>query len=191
VRLFVAIELGEAVIHAAVELILELRRRAVGLAPTARVTWLTPDRLHVTLAFIGDADAARTSAIAGCLRAPFAGPSFDMSIAGLAAFPGRGTPRVLWAGVEEGRDRLLRLETELHVRCPPALIPSDERPYHPHLTLARVREADGLRAASLLEGLERIALGTSRVEAITLFESRLSPKGPTYVPLQRTGVVGG
>ena len=65
------------------------------------------------------------------------------------------------------------------------------RPYSPHLTLARVREAAGLRSASLLDGLEDRSLGTTRIDAITLFQSRLSPKGPTYVPLLRTSLRAG
>jgi 2'-5' RNA ligase len=186
VRLFAAIELAEGVIRTAVDLIEELRRRVERLAPSARLTWLPPDRLHITLVFIGHVDADRAAIIAGHLQAPFAGPPFQMTIGGVGAFPVRGSPRVLWAGVEQGRDRLLNLEKQLRARCAPATSPEDERPYQPHLTLARVREAAGLRTASLLERLEGTTLGTTWVEAITLFESRLSPKGPTYVPLMRS-----
>jgi 2'-5' RNA ligase len=53
-----------------------------------------------------------------------------------------------------------------------------------------VRAAPGLRAARLLEGLEKRSLGTTRIDAITLFESRLSPTGPTYVPMLRTSLGG-
>jgi 2'-5' RNA ligase len=53
-----------------------------------------------------------------------------------------------------------------------------------------VRTATGLRADRLLEGLERSSLGTTRIAAITLFESRLSPTGPTYVPMLRTSLGG-
>ena len=67
-------------------------------------------------------------------------------------------------------------------------VPAEERPYQPHLTLARVREAAGLRAAALLDGLGSRHCRHDHVDAITLFESRLSPKGPTYVPLQRTAL---
>ena len=57
-------------------------------------------------------------------------------------------------------------------------------------TLARVREAGGLRSAALLESIKDTTFGTTTVDAITLFESRLSPKGPNYVALQRTGLRG-
>ncbi len=58
--------------------------------------------------------------------------------------------------------------------------------YDPHLTLARVRDATGLEVPALLEGLAETEIGRMEVEAITLFESRLSPQGPTHTALQRT-----
>ena len=58
--------------------------------------------------------------------------------------------------------------------------------FSPHLTLARVRDASGLRAGPLLESVADYRFGATPVDAITLFQSRMSPKGPTYVGLQRT-----
>jgi 2'-5' RNA ligase len=90
---------------------------------------------------------------------------------------------VLWAGVASGRDELLAAEREISARLARLGIPKEVRPYSPHLTLARVREPAGLRSARLLDGLTDQSLGTVRVDAITLFHSKLSPKGPTYTPL--------
>ena len=67
-------------------------------------------------------------------------------------------------------------------------MPSDERPYHPHLTLARVREAAGLRAAALLEGLERTAARHVAGRGDYTVREPAVSEGPTYVPLQRTNV---
>jgi 2'-5' RNA ligase len=53
-----------------------------------------------------------------------------------------------------------------------------------------VRDPAGLRTATLFDGVADRVFGTSRVEAITLFHSRLSPNGPTYEPLQRTELFG-
>jgi 2'-5' RNA ligase len=66
----------------------------------------------------------------------------------------------------------------------------EDRPYRPHVTLARVKEPAGLRTAPLLEGVREHEFGVRRVDAITLFESRLSPRGPTYMPLHRTPLAG-
>ena len=78
------------------------------------------------------------------------------------------------------------MERAVSARLAATGVPPEERAYRPHLTLARVRDAAGLKSRPLFEGLAERALGTTRVEAITPYESRLSPKGPSYVPLRRT-----
>jgi len=186
VRLFLAAEIGERLAGRAADLIRDLEKRAADAAPRARVTWLTPDRLHITIRFIGEVDDVRAAAIAAALQLPLDVGPFDLTLNGTGAFPKRGPPRVLWAGIEQGRDALITVEREISSRLTAFGIPPEGRPYSPHLTLARVREAKGLRSAALLEGLEDRSLGTTHIEAITLFQSRLSPKGPTYVPLLRT-----
>ena len=189
-RLFVGVEIDPRVAAAAGALVDELRHRAQRLAPRARITWIPPDRLHLTVRFIGNVNDVAEHAIRSVLEAAVAVSPFDLSLAGIGAFPGSGRPQVLWAGLGDGRDRLQQVERDVTPRLTRAGIPPEGRPYSPHLTLARVREAAGLMAPPLFDGLERTALGTTRVEAITLFESRLSPKGPTYVPLQRTFLHG-
>src|SRR5207302_1775918 len=124
-------------------------------------------------------------AICGALEPPVSISPFDLTLAGAGAFPKRGAPRVLWAGVTAGREELLLAEREISSRLATLGIPEEERAYSPHLTLARVREPAGLRSARLLEGLTDKRFGTVRIDAITLFHSKLSPKGPTYTPLLR------
>ena len=185
-RLFVAVEIGEAIASAAAVLSAQLQRRAARLAPRARVTWVPPERLHLTVRFIGHVDEAKQRAVAAVLEPRLAVPSFALALGGTGAFPPRGEPRAIWAGVADGLERLQQLEREVTLRLQEAGIPAEDRPYSPHLTLARVREAHGLRAAALLEEHRGVDLGATNVEAITLFASRLSPKGPTYVALQQT-----
>ena len=187
-RLFVAAEIGERLVSRAVELIRELEKRTADAAPRAQLTWLAANRLHITIRFIGEVDDVRAAAIVAALQPPLGVPPFDLTLAGMGAFPKSGPPRVVWTGIEHGRDDLIAVERELTSRLTTLAIPPEGRPYSPHLTLARVREAAGLRSASLLEGLEDRSLGTTRIDAITLFQSRLSPKGPTYVPLLRTAL---
>ena len=189
-RLFIAVELDSAVTSTAAAMAEELRRRASRLAPRARITWIPAQRLHLTVRFIGNSDPAGVQAISGTLTAPLQTAAFDLTICGAGSFPRSGKPQVLWAGVTTGLDRLHRVEQEVSSRLAGAGVAAEDRPYSPHLTLARIRDAAGLRAATLLAGLESRAVGTTRVAAITLFESRLSPKGPTYVPLQHTVLAG-
>lgn len=185
-RLFVAVEIAPAVAEAAAALIEQLRERAIRLAPRSRISWVTADRLHVTVRFIGNVDADRADAVRRVLAPSLGQAPFDLTLAGVGTFPPKGPPRVLWSGVSDGREPLLAIEQRVGERLARAGIAAEERPYNPHLTLARVREAGELRSAALLEDAGETTLGTTAIEAITLFESRLSPKGPTYVALQRT-----
>jgi 2'-5' RNA ligase len=184
-RLFTAIELGDAVATRAGALVGELRARAAAMAPAAKITWVPAERAHLTLRFIGEVDEARAARVIHALRDPLRAAPFVVRWGAAGAFPPKGAPRVLWIGVESGGAALEAVEAEVSGRLRAVGIPPADRPYRPHLTLARVREPGGLRTAALFDRLEA-GLGETPVDAITLFQSRLSPKGPAYTTLQKT-----
>jgi RNA 2',3'-cyclic 3'-phosphodiesterase len=188
-RLFVGIEISPAVVTATIELIAQLQAASAKLAPQSRITWVTAERLHITIRFIGHVDDTRVDGIRAVLAPPLALDPFNLTIAGVGTFPPKGPPRVVWAGLGGGRDQLVAIEPAVSERLARAGVPHEDRPYNPHLTLARVRDAAGLRSAPFVGSHRDVSLGTTPVDAITLFESRLSPKGPTYVALARTPLV--
>ena len=190
-RIFVAVECGEEIAGNAAAAIARLRAHVAERAPAARLTWAAPERLHLTVRFIGEVAPATAETIAAALAPPLPLPAFTFTVGGLGTFPPRGAPRVLWAGLRSGPDELHALDRAVTGRLLPLGVPPEDRPYSPHLTLARVRDAAGLRAADLVAPLAEAAFGTAQVDAITLFESRLSPKGATYRPLQRTPLASG
>jgi 2'-5' RNA ligase len=185
-RLFIGLEVGDAIAHEAQHVVETLRRRAASLAPAARITWVTTARMHITVRFIGQVDDTRAEKIVAACRQPVPVDPFELFVSGTGTFPPRGAPRVIWAGIAGGVGESELVEREVTARLTPLGIAPEERRYRPHLTLARVKEPARLRAAALLEGIEQHPFGHVQVSAITLFESRLSPKGPTYVPLLRT-----
>ena len=185
--MFVAVEIGTKVQAVASRVIDELKRRTVQIAPRARVAWVKPGLLHLTVRFIGEVDADRTEQILGALGVPLRARAFDLTFAGAGTFPPGRPPRVIWAGIREGLKEIKEVEREVRSRLEGLLPPDgDDRAYNPHLTLGRVKNPSGLRPAALLDGLEAAVLGVVRVGAVTLFESRLSASGPTYVVLRRT-----
>ncbi|HEY1303093.1 MAG TPA: RNA 2',3'-cyclic phosphodiesterase [Vicinamibacterales bacterium] len=185
-RLFTGIELDSAVVGAAGDLLDELARRAARQAPRARVAWITPERLHVTVRFIGHTDEAGYARIRAVLEPPIEVQPFSLTVERLGWFPPSGQPRVLWAGLAGDRASLDAVEREVTSRLTQVGVPPEARAYGPHLTLGRVKEAAGLKAAALFRDLTDVVLGTTAVGAITLFESRVSSKGPTYLPMQKT-----
>ena len=186
-RLFTGIELGDAERTKAAATMTQLQERVRQQAPNARVTWIAEERLHLTLRFIGQVDALLAERIVAALRTPLPLPPFTLEFGALGTFPPRGAPRVLWIGVADGRDAVVRVESEVSDRLLDLGIQKEDRPYSPHLTLARIREPAGLRTRALFDGVSA-SIGRTDVEAITLFESRLSPKGPTYVVLEKTAL---
>ena len=178
-----------------IELDAHVRERAAAIAEALRIQlgrridarWIPAANLHITLWFIGEVADDRAEALLRTIGPPFAGASFDIHIAGLGAFPASGAPRVIWVGVPSGGEQLVRLHAELAARLRPFGEP-ERRGYSAHLTIARVKDIPGgdrdghVRAA--FRASPAVA-GQCRVAAVTVFRSRLSPKGATYEPLLR------
>jgi 2'-5' RNA ligase len=191
VRLFVAADAGPGITGAAQAVVAELRARVEQQAPSARVTWIPAPLMHLTIRFIGDVPDDRIDAVTRVLAEPLAVAPFTLEVTGIGAFSSHGAPRVLWARLAQGAAELRRVERLVTGRLQSVGIPPDEREFTPHLTLGRVRDGRGLRTLALVAGYETRALGTATVDAITLFQSRLSPNGPTYVALHRTPLTAG
>lgn len=174
-RLFVAVHLTEEVrgrLAAAQD-----RLRAV----QAQVSWVRPGNIHLTLKFLGEVAPARLADIRRALAdaARQAAP-FEASLVGLGSFGGR-TPRVVWAGVADGAERLATLAGQVDATLHGIGFARESRPFAPHLTLGRVRSPQ--RAAELLGGLRaeaREEFGRIPVATVFLMESRLDPQGSIY-----------
>ncbi|MET0215502.1 MAG: RNA 2',3'-cyclic phosphodiesterase [Vicinamibacterales bacterium] len=160
-----------------------------------KASWVRPNRMHLTLHFFGDADAALEQCARMALAEPIAEPSFDLSFQGLGFFPERGSPRVLWLGIRDGIHALRRIHAALSARM--GTLTDASQPFTPHLTLARFRERSPRAQYAEIARIPAAA-GPSRIDRVTLYESCLSPAsldlrsgrpevarraGPTYVPL--------
>jgi 2'-5' RNA ligase len=183
---FVAVEVGPDIQRAAAGVIEELKSRAARSAPRARVSWVKPERIHVTVRFIGEVDEPQSAAIRSALEPALSASRFDLTIQGIGCFPPRRPPRVLWAGVAAGLEALRAVEREIGSRLEGLAIPRTEGDYNPHVTLARVKHPAGLQPKTLFAGFEDVVFGTVGIEAVTLFESRLSSTELVYLAHGRT-----
>ena len=107
--------------------------------------------------------------------------SFSATLQGIGVFPKMVFPRVVWVGVERGRENLIDIHRQLDV----GLIQLGFRPEHelytPHITLFRVKS--GLHREALVEALlkhQETEFGEFNVRAIQLKRSILTPNGPIY-----------
>jgi 2'-5' RNA ligase len=186
-RLFVAVEIDDAVRKAAADAVERLRAELSRRGAHLDARWVPADNLHITLWFIGEVDEVRAEAIASVLRPPFPFDPFDIRIAGFGAFPTGGPPRVLWSGVPTGQQGLAALHAETGVRLRPLGFEAERRPYSAHLTIARVKDmsrGSGPVVREVLAGTAAEAGGTA-VSAVTLFRSRVTSRGSTYEPIAR------
>jgi RNA 2',3'-cyclic 3'-phosphodiesterase len=176
-RLFIAVDVDEATRGQIARIATALRG---ALDATVKASWVRPDRMHLTLHFSGSADARLEQRALDALAHPVRESPFDVTFDRLGLFPEHGSPRVVWLGVRDGLEPLRRIHRtlidELRVQ------PDHGGPLTPHLTLARIRVRVP-RAKFAQIGAIRASAGPSRIDRVTLYESRLSPAGPTYVPL--------
>ncbi len=184
-RTFLAIELPVAVRQAIVR---EAQRVAHALAAHSDgLSWVRPDMLHVTVKFFGETPESQMDGIRQAVgRAVSTRPSFDIAIEGGGAFPDRRAPRVLWAGIGGDVDTLAALVECVGKSVVPLGFPQEGKPFHPHLTLARVRRAYRDVGSTLgVAGIftTPVACGRVPVERVALFKSDRRPGGSVYTKL--------
>ena len=174
-RTFIAIDLEPGLKTALQGLIRALK------ATGADVRWTQTNGLHLTLKLLGEIDEEKSTGVKRTIQ-EVAGrhASFPLRLEGTGAFPGEHNPRILWAGfaAETG---LLAFQDELERELVREGFPREERAFHPHLTLGRVKGPGRVRDAMLeLEKYRRDSLGKMTVHKVALFESRLRPEGAEY-----------
>lgn len=185
-RLFIALDVSDEVRRRARKVIDRLEHQ---LAPTGRggarrpspVRWVAAERLHLTLRFIGEVADPVAAEIEARLQPPYAAPPFEIALSGVGVFPPTGGPRVVWVGIAEGAERVREIQAETVRRLEGLPLRADDRPFSAHLTLGRFRET-AARYRHRLEAVRAVDAGRCTIDHVTLYQSRLSPKGPTYVP---------
>lgn len=179
VRAFLAIELNAAVQDALTGLLRRLHQT------TARVTWVKPANVHLTLRFLGDIDETQRSLLeARCASICAAFAPFTITVHGIGAFPNTRRPRVVWAGVEARDDTLVSLQREAESAARAVGLAPDTKRFSPHITLGRVRdEGSSGNLHALLEADRTFHAGDIQVTTVALFQSTLSPQGSIYTRL--------
>lgn len=177
-RTFVAIQLPASVRTQAGRLAAELAAQQGGWRAVPE------DRLHLTLAFLGDLgpDAVRAVTEATTAAAEGVVP-FDLRLHRLGAFASPGSARVLWAGCSDGADEVRRLHVRLLARLPAGLVGDPEPRFEPHVTLARTRGRRPRDAAELVTAFADWESDPFGVEAVDVLASELTPTGPRYTRL--------
>jgi 2'-5' RNA ligase len=191
-RTFIALEMNED-LHRHLERVID---QVAQVLPNAR--WVNPAGIHLTLAFLGEltdaqlAEAMQAAAIAAHQAHPF---TYRLSRLGIFGSPQQ--PRVLWMGIDEPSGALTRLHRILNQELEQRGFEIDKRPFSPHLTLARFKQA---LTFDEQQGLQRVLAGKQqglvstqicRVEHVSVMKSELLRTGARYTCLGEYGLERG
>jgi RNA 2',3'-cyclic 3'-phosphodiesterase len=183
VRVFVAVDIGDAVRREAARVISALQMKLEAAKTPPKVSWVKASALHVTIRFLGEVEGGEVERIKPLLAPPIAVAPFDVQWRGIGTFPNNRHPRALWLGVIGGAAQLAAIEAEISKRLTGAAVELDDRALLPHLTLGRVKMAGaGVDWPKILQSAE-VKNAVSRIERVTLYQSQLSQYGPNYTEL--------
>jgi len=181
-RVFIAIEMPSEVRARLAEHSKSLRQ----MNPDVRASWARQENLHLTVKFLGEIPIARMEALSLAAEAATREiDQFDLIVGSCGAFPGQGQPRVLWIGIEDQSGKLARLHKALEKECAKAGFAREARPFHPHLTIARVRQPRGSRTLAQLHKQSGFASESVAVSELVVIRSELSSEGSKYTIISR------
>lgn len=183
IRCFIAIELAESIQKKLARLADQLAQK-IGIDNNT-IKWVDPQRIHLTLKFLGNVDDNEIVDISQALsQAALDFEPFELEFGDLGCFPSGGSARVLWIGIKDGQYELTALQESVEELLEILDFPPENRKFNGHLTLARIKSSPTGRAVrQVVEDSEPITLGRQDVTHITLFQSDLTRTGPIYTAM--------
>jgi RNA 2',3'-cyclic 3'-phosphodiesterase len=149
--------------------------------------WTSESNLHLTMRFFGSVDEAEAIGIGEALQKVVGeAKAFSVSAGELGCFPNASRPRIVWLGLKKDTEPLVKLEASVRAATAEFGQAPEDRDFHPHLTLARVKEARRQDRDALRELMGKgapIDVSVWRVEELELIRSELRPSGSVYTTL--------
>ncbi len=188
VRTFVAISLPRTMITRLIALQDHLRKTGL------RASWPRPETMHLTLRFLGDVAPVKLDTLKKALETGYATcEPVRLALNGAGVFPNRRRPKVVFAEVTVPAGNLAPLRAVADLAAVQAGLPPDNKAFHPHVTLARLRR-DRLNAEALarlyhaLDDAGTFHAGAIDVSNVSLFSSRLSSGGAVHQVMATYGL---
>ena len=147
--------------------------------------WVTPDHIHLTLRFLGDVpDESVPSLLQAMAQAAQGQTAFTLRARALGCFPQPARARVLWVGLDDPSQALGRLNERLMAALTPLGFPPEDRPFHPHLTLARIQSVRrSSQLLPMLQAYQNRDFGEFLVTQVHLVQSQLLRGGALHTIL--------
>lgn len=177
-RLFVALDLP-----------LDCRQELADLALELRGTrWLDPERIHLTLAFLGEISEHLRPDLIEALS-EVSSPALRLDFEGVGFFPRRGAPTTFWVGCRED-ERLTVLKRRIDRALATTGVSVERRRFRPHVTVARLKNCRPADLEALLQTHSLFSRPAVDVASFSLYSSKLEPDGAVYRVEQRFALEG-
>ena len=150
------------------------------------VSWVKPGNVHLTLKFLGEVEEERIEDVfSGTEKALKGSKAFKLSLKDLGCFPNLRRPRVVWVGVDRGKDELSQMQREIEEELSKLKFTKEQRPFSAHLTIGRVKSPKNIeRLISLIE-TTNFQTEEVKVDEVVVMKSQLHPQGAIYTPLKK------
>lgn len=186
-RLFTGIAIAPDVLKNIEKVLEELR-------PLAPLNWAPVENLHITSKFIGEWPEPNLAELAQALSRIQPSGQISIAVRRFGFFPNPHSPRVLFAGVQSG-PALADLARSIDEALLPLGCAREERPYSPHLTLAKINQAK-IKNEQIRDLREHIAsmtqtdFGSFDAVEFHLYLSKTGPRGSVYTKLASYSLIG-
>ncbi len=179
IRAFIALEFDKEIQEELKRIQILLKRKIKG-----HISWVKTGNIHLTLRFLGNINTAQSiqiqEIISGiCLK----NEKIKIKLGSLGVFPNFNKPRVLWVAINEGAEKISFINSYLEKDLQKINFPNEEKPFHPHLTLARIKHLESI--ANIEQIIQEAAPQeiSSYIEKIVLFKSTLTTRGAIYAKI--------
>jgi 2'-5' RNA ligase len=180
IRSFIAIDTAPEVKAAIVDVEEKLR------ATNADVRWEPIEKFHITLKFLGNVEEEKLHSLGNRLEevlSPFS--AFSLTYQGVGCFPNLHHPRVVWIGAENEDGTLRRIQEAVEEVSESFGFQRDERQFHPHITIGRVKGSRNLKALVSELGNLSFTPHSAMIKEVLLMKSDLKPSGSVYAVLRK------
>jgi RNA 2',3'-cyclic 3'-phosphodiesterase len=141
------------------------------LRPMAPLNWSPVENLHITSKFVGPWPEERLAELESALKTANVPTAFPVTVSGFGYFPNPHHPKAFFAGVEASAE-VGTLARQIDEALAPLGVKREERPYTPHLTLARIRNENMRQVREHIAKMTNLDFGTFQASEFHLYLSR-------------------
>ena len=155
------------------------------------VRWVSVSSIHLTLKFLGEADPEILPELAKSIKSSVKKQNgLEIRLRGIGCFPNQRNPRVIWCGIDGETERLSELARNVETACMSLGFAPENRDFHPHLTLGRVKGKRNLQPL-----VDCIKIGSDlecgfKADRFNIYKSTLTPQGAIYTVLKTIALSG-